>query len=197
MLHQCCQMIKRCGILLLLTGFLSGLQIASAETATERLIENSSGQVLMIRHALAPGTGDPASFQLRDCSTQRNLDERGRAQSVAIGQWLRDKGLTDVAVYSSQWCRCLETAELMGLAPVQELPALNSFYQRPQDRAPNMTALNQFLAELPRSGRLVVMVTHFVTISEISGRGTSSGEGMLLALEPDGQYSVVGSVSFD
>ena len=71
--------------------------------ALRRLTEG--GHVLMIRHALAPGTGDPPEFRLGDCATQRNLDERGRTQARAIGDWLRARGVTAAEVYSSQWCR--------------------------------------------------------------------------------------------
>jgi hypothetical protein len=94
----------------------------------------SGGGVLMIRHANAPGSGDPANFKIDDCATQRNLDERGRAQARAIGEVLRHHGIAKVRLYSSQWCRCLETARLMNLGDVQPLPALNSFFGRPDDR---------------------------------------------------------------
>ena len=77
--------------------------------------------VLMLRHANAPGTGDPAQFQLRDCATQRNLDDSGRAQARAIGAWLRSKGIAKAQVYSSQWCRCLETAALLGIGQRPDL----------------------------------------------------------------------------
>ena len=73
----------------------------------------SGNTVLMIRHALAPGVGDPDDFILDDCSTQRNLNQAGREQAKAIGQWLRSRGIQQVKLYSSQWCRCLETARLM------------------------------------------------------------------------------------
>ena len=81
-----------------------------------------------MRHATAPGTGDPAEFQLDDCATQRNLSAVGREQARATGARLRAAGITSAEVYSSQWCRCLETARLLGLGEVLELPALNSFF---------------------------------------------------------------------
>jgi phosphohistidine phosphatase SixA len=156
----------------------------------------AGGHILMIRHALAPGTGDPADFQIGDCSTQRNLDDRGRQQAKAIGNWLRAKGLTSARVYSSQWCRCLETAELLEMGPVAQLPALNSFYELTQNREPNLKALNKFIAEQPSEGELIILVTHLVTISAITDQGVSSGEGVLIELKKDAPFEMVGRLDF-
>lgn len=156
----------------------------------------TGGHILMIRHALAPGNGDPPNFKIGDCATQRNLDDTGRDQARRIGEWLRKNGVTSARVYSSQWCRCLETARLLNLGSVQELSALNSFYERPQDREPNLKALNEFISQQPVKGELIIMVTHFVTIAGIAGTGVSSGEGTLLALHEDAPYTVVGRLDF-
>jgi phosphohistidine phosphatase SixA len=156
----------------------------------------AGGHILMIRHALAPGTGDPANFRIGDCSTQRNLDDRGREQARAIGKWLRTKGLTSARVYSSQWCRCLETAKLLGMGPVTELPALNSFFELTQNRETNLKALRKFIAEQPTGGELIILVTHLVTISAIANEGVSSGEGVLLELKKDATYEVVSRLNF-
>ena len=150
----------------------------------------------MIRHALAPGTGDPPNFTIGDCSTQRNLDETGRAQARNIGDWLRANGVSSASVYSSQWCRCLETAQLMVMGPVQELPALNSFYERTQDREPNLRALNDFISRQPAEGDLIVFVTHFVTISAVAGESVHSGEGVLIELVRDADFKIVGNLNF-
>ena len=157
----------------------------------------SGGHILMIRHAYAPGSGDPANFKIGDCATQRNLNDRGRTQARAIGEWLRSKGIKDAKVYSSQWCRCQETATLLGLGFVAELPALNSFYGMPQNREPNIKTLQSFIATLPTDGKLVIFVTHFVTILEIAGEGVSPGEGVVLKLKAGGDYDVLGSLSFE
>jgi phosphohistidine phosphatase SixA len=156
----------------------------------------AGGHILMIRHALAPGSGDPANFRIDDCSTQRNLDDRGREQARAIGTWLRSKGITSARVYSSQWCRCLETAELLQVGPVAELPALNSFYELTQDREPNLKALRNFIAQQDADGILIILVTHFVTISAITNEGVSSGEGVLVELNKDAPFEIVGRLSF-
>jgi phosphohistidine phosphatase SixA len=163
------------------------------------MIENmlAGGHILMIRHALAPGTGDPANFQVGDCSTQRNLDDRGRDQARAIGDWLRSKGINSASVYSSQWCRCLETAKLLRMGPVAELPALNSFYELTENREPNLKALRQFIAKQPHDGKLIIMVTHLVTISAMADEAVSSGEGVLLRRNPAELYEIVGRLNFD
>ena len=157
----------------------------------------AGGHILMVRHALAPGSGDPDHFTIGDCATQRNLNETGRAQARSIGNWLRHKGVASARVYSSQWCRCLETARLMHLGPVKQLPALNSFYERIQDRKPNISALNDFISRQPMDGELIVLVTHFVTIGAMTGESVSSGMGVLLELKEDAPYRVVGRLAFE
>jgi phosphohistidine phosphatase SixA len=157
---------------------------------------SAGGHILMVRHAIAPGSGDPDHFTIGDCSTQRNLNETGRAQARNIGNWLRRKGVVSARVYSSQWCRCLETAKLMSMGPVKQLPALNSFYERIQDRKPNISALKDFISRQPVDGELIVLVTHFVTIGAITGESVASGMGVLLELKEDAPYSVVGKLTF-
>jgi len=154
------------------------------------------GHVLMMRHAYAPGFGDPPGFKLDDCTTQRNLDAAGRAQATAIGDWLRRQGVQEAQVYSSLWCRNLETARLLNLGPVTPLPALNSFFEREQDRIGILVALNAFLARQPTDGPLLILVTHFVNIEAIAGTGTGSGEAVLLQLEAGASPRLVGRVDF-
>ena len=137
--------------------------------------EKPFGRVLMLRHALAPGFGDPSNFQLRDCSTQRILDEVGREQSRQIGNAFRNAGLRFEGVYSSQWCRCLETAQLINMGKVQELKGLNSFFQGIVPREATLASLRKFLQDLSPDGDPVLLVTHQVTISAITGMGVSSG----------------------
>jgi len=183
--------------LVCLSGLIT-LAMTGIDTDQAEMIERmkTGGHILMIRHALAPGTGDPANFRIGDCSTQRNLDDRGRAQASAIGKLLRSKGITSARVYSSQWCRCRETAELLEMGSVAELPVLNSFYELTQDREPHLKALRKFIAEQPSNGVLVILVTHLVTISAIANEGVSSAEGVLLKLHRDAPYEVIGRLNF-
>ena len=187
------------GCLLICLSSLSPLAMAGGVSDQAELFARMKigGHILMLRHAFAPGTGDPANFQIGDCSTQRNLDDRGRKQAAAVGKLLRSKGISSARVYSSQWCRCYETADLLALGSVTELPALNSFYELTQDRDPNLKALRKFIAQQPDDGELIILVTHFVTISAIAAEGVSSGDGVLLKLNEDGPYEIVGRVGFD
>lgn len=154
------------------------------------------GRVLIVRHALAPGTGDPDHFSIDDCSTQRNLDDRGRKQAREMGQWLRSQGIERARVYTSQWCRCRETAELMKLGDVTELPALNSFFQRWKDKKPNMQALRRFLSEQNMDETLILLVTHQVTITALTGVFPASGTGVLMLLDGKGGFDINRTVSF-
>jgi len=183
-------------LVILAGGCLPNLSSGASESLDPVHALKSGGGVLMIRHANAPGSGDPANFKIGDCETQRNLDERGRAQARAIGVFLRHHEIVKVRVYSSQWCRCLETARLMNLGTVQQLPALNSFFSRPADREARIAALKAFLAEQPRDGRPIILITHYVTIAAMTGEGVSAGEGMVLQLK-NGSPKVVGRLDFD
>jgi len=152
------------------------------------------GRVLMLRHANAPGVGDPPGFRIEDCATQRNLDAAGRAQAKALGERLAKAGVARAKVYSSQWCRCLETARLLQLGPVTELPALNSFFGRSQDRQSNVAALRAFLARLPTDGPPVVLVTHQFTINDFTSQGTVSGGGTIFELNGTGEPRALGGI---
>jgi len=187
--------------LIIIRIFFFGVMIVAAINAhaeSKSLLEQmkAGGHILMIRHAMAPGSGDPKNFQIGDCSTQRNLDDRGRSQARAIGEWLRSNGIEKARMFSSQWCRCQETANLINLGPVVQLPALNSFYERPQDREPNLKALRIFLSKQTAQEELLILVTHFVTISEITGEGVSSGEGVVLRIKEKGAFEVAGRLNF-
>lgn len=171
----------------------------SAIAAEKELVQQmrTGDAVLLLRHALAPGIGDPNNFQLDDCSTQRNLNDQGRAQAKAIGEWLRTRGIENVKLYSSQWCRCLETARLMDLGSVTPLPALNSFFERPQDREKNLSAIRTFIRDNTKPGELIIMVTHQVTISGITDKWTDSGHGKLVKPDQAGGIQVLGELDFN
>ena len=68
------------------------------------------GKIVIIRHAYAPGSGDPDNFLIEDCFTQRNLDEKGITQSKVIGNFFKKNKIPIDDVLSSEWCRCKDTA---------------------------------------------------------------------------------------
>jgi len=136
------------------------------------------GRLLMMRHATAPGVGDPANFRLGDCSTQRNLSDAGRQQAAGIGERLRAAGWSGVPVYSSPWCRCVDTARLIGLGEVRELPVLGSSFAGHASDTNDATALRRWLAG--QGGQPAMLVTHQVNITALTGVYPASGEVLLL-----------------
>lgn len=182
-------------ILFLLIPLISTGTLAGEKAVIQEM--RAGGLVLMIRHASAPGIGDPEEFQLDDCATQRNLDDQGREQARAIGEWLRARGIQNVKLYSSQWCRCLETARLMDLGPVTPLPALNSFFERPGNREPNLSTIRNFIRDHTKPGELIIMVTHQVTISGITDKWTDSGHGKLVRPDQTGDIELLADLDFN
>ena len=137
--------------------------------------KNPFGNVLLIRHALAPGFGDPQNFDLNDCSTQRNLDGEGREQAFRIGEKLKASGIKFSKIYSSQWCRCMETAEYMNLGEITVEPGLNSFFQGIVPKDKTLSILRKRLKSVEAKQELVLMITHQVTITAVTGITVSSG----------------------
>lgn len=171
----------------------SGLVTAASADPFELLTR--PGHVLLLRHANAPGVGDPPGMVLSDCATQRNLDDVGRAQARELGRRLRAAGIANARVYTSQWCRSRETARLLDIGPVEALPALNSTFGRPEERVTRIEALRAFIDKLARDGGPYVMVTHQMTITELTGNFPASGAGLILRLLPNGGFERVAEVS--
>lgn len=149
-----------------------------AEDAAWDAARRGRAAVLM-RHAIAPGIGDPPGFRLGDCATQRLLSEAGRAQSRAVGALLRARGVVSARVLASAWCRCIETAERLGLGAVVIEPVLNSFFADRSTAEAQTAALRGLLRD--RAGpRPLVLVTHQVNITALSGIFPASGESLLV-----------------
>jgi phosphohistidine phosphatase SixA len=153
------------------------------------------GYILLIRHADAPGTFDPPGFQLGVCSTQRNLSEEGRAQSVRLGELIRSKNVPIAQVYSSEWCRCIDTATLaFGAVNVKTWRAISS--PRGGDekqRQANLEAVRQRIAQASLKTNMA-LVTHMFNIQDIIGQGAAQGEIVVLRAQ-DKQLRVVGRVT--
>ncbi len=149
------------------------------------------GTVAIMRHALAPGTSDPAGFDLNTCDTQRNLDARGQAQARNIGAELRARGISFEVVFTSQWCRCRETAALLDVGPVQEEPALNSFFQDRSTRDAQTEATRNMVQA---AGAPILMVTHQVNITALTGVFPASGEIVVMRKSDKGPVEVLGTI---
>lgn len=150
--------------------------------------------VLMLRHALAPGTGDPADFELYDCSTQRNLNDTGREQARAWKPFLAEHGVTEARVFSSQWCRCMDTAREMAMGEVIEWPSLNSFFR---NRGDGPAQIRQTIALVNQmdSGAPVILVSHQVNITALTGIFPSSNEGVIISLPLSEEPTILARVS--
>ncbi|MFO7758609.1 MAG: histidine phosphatase family protein [Roseovarius sp.] len=166
---------------------------ASIGTADDLSLLKQEGVVALMRHALAPGTGDPAGFELGECSTQRNLDDRGRAQARRTGQALREAGVVFDHVWTSQWCRSRDTAELLDLGEVVEKPPLNSFFAGRGDRAGQTAATRDLIGAVPSEERILI-VTHQVNITALTNLGVRSGEIIAARRTEDG-LKPVGRIS--
>lgn len=146
--------------------------------------------VLLIRHADAPGYGDPSGYRLDKCSTQRNLGERGKKQAVFIGQWLSKQGLSASKVFSSPWCRCIDTAKLLNKGPVVIAPALGSFFDdmsMEKEQTRNLEKLIQ--AQLNENLRLpIILVTHHVNIQAYTGKVVNVGDMVLAKVDKNGKF---------
>ncbi len=170
-------------------GLAFAQELPQGEAALRLLAEPRSHAIL--RHAIAPGGGDPSGFTLGDCSTQRNLDARGRDQARAIGAAMRDAGITVDRVLTSQWCRSAETARLLNMGEVREEPALNSFFADRSTRDAQTAATRDLLAALPPE-ETAVLVSHQVNITALTGIYPRSGEVVVLRVGQDGEVVPVG-----
>jgi phosphohistidine phosphatase SixA len=154
---------------------------------------NPKGYVLLLRHALAPGVGDPANFRVDDCSTQRNLNDQGRQDARDIGQWIKRREVRILRVESSRWCRAKETAKLLGLGPVRLNKNLDSLFQDEDALNDPQTAnIRKRIVSHRNTSGLLIFVGHFVNISAVVGVGVESGEGVLVRANAQGQIKVMG-----
>tara|TARA_B100001057_G_scaffold276757_1_gene277073 strand:+ start:43 stop:600 length:558 start_codon:yes stop_codon:yes gene_type:complete len=151
------------------------------------------GKLIFIRHAYAPGSGDPSNFNLNDCSTQRNLSEEGRKQAEYIGNFFRDKKIKIDKVLTSEWCRCKETAKI-AFKSFSTNSFLNSFYSSEfaKNKDKQIDALNDYIAKF-KSDKNLILITHYVLIYEILNYGPSSGEIVV----SDKNFNMIGSIEIE
>jgi phosphohistidine phosphatase SixA len=153
---------------------LFNVALAQAESALAKVIAETGANVMFMRHALAPGYGDPSHFDVNDCDTQRNLDATGRAQAKSLGKVLKQHQIRFDEIKSSQWCRCQETARLLEVGKVMPFTGLNSFFEEHADREETLRQLKSYLDSL-KPNEMVLLVTHQVVISAVTGIYAPSG----------------------
>ena len=167
---------------------------ARADAISDAL--RAGGVAVLMRHATAPGNFDPDSFRLDDCSTQRNLSAEGRDEARRIGAHLKGLGLAPGEVLTSQWCRCRETAAL-AFGAARDWPALNSFLRTRDSEAAQVAEVLARIAAIKPGDRPLVLVTHQVMVTAITGVYPQSGEVVVVApARMDGKagVKVIGTV---
>ena len=154
---------------------------------------NPKGYVLLLRHTLAPGVGDPENFKLNDCSTQRNLSQVGREDAKSVGEWLKRRDIKITRVESSRWCRAKQTAQLLDIGKVRLNANLDSLFESkdPAKAIQTVRVKRQIVDWRDKSG-LLVLVGHFINIGAVAGVGVDSGEGVLVKADSKGKITVVG-----
>ena len=151
------------------------------------------GKLIFIRHAYAPGSGDPNNFNLNDCLTQRNLNEEGKKQAQKIGNFFKENKIEIDKVLSSEWCRCKETARI-AFQNFSTKNFLNSFYSLKyvKNREKQVKDLYDYIENF-KSDKNLILVTHYVVISEIFDYGPSSGE----IIFSDKNFKMIGSLEIN
>jgi phosphohistidine phosphatase SixA len=177
-----------CSIFILFLTCVSSPVFAAPDPLHKQL--QGSQHVLMMRHADAPGYSDPAGFDVKDCSTQRNLGDAGKKQAREIGEWLRARGIKEARVLSSPWCRCMDTAALLHIGPVHSENSLSSFFENRGDSRNQTVELQKKIQKelITKSNKPLIMVTHQVNIQAFTGEGVGSGQMVLVQVNSKGQY---------
>ena len=161
--------------------------------ANENIVEilKKENNIIFIRHAIAPGNGDPPDFDISDCSTQRNLSKDGKLQALKIGKFFKENDIKLTKVLSSEWCRCTDTAKY-AFENFETFDALNSFYDErfSANETKQINDLKQYIKNW-KSDKNLVFVTHYVVILSIFNTGTSSGE----IIVSDKNFNILGSVN--
>ena len=177
-------------IILICCALPSPLQANEADDADPWEIWKRDGVHALMRHAVAPGTGDPVNFRIGDCSTQRNLDQTGRDQARETGRKIKEIGIRIDLVLSSEWCRCVDTATLLDLGPVTTEPSLNSFFRDRSTERTQTRQITDLLSELP-PGTKTLLVTHQVNITALTGIYPRSGEIILIRPTENGKIETL------
>ncbi len=172
--------------------FIGILNINNSAFSDDKILKSlkEGKKLVFIRHAIAPGNGDPDNFDINDCSTQRNLDENGIEESKKIGLFFKNNKIKIDKVLSSQWCRCKDTAKY-AFKNFETFDALNSFYDEKfaENETKQIKDLKNYIKNW-NSDKNLVLITHFVVISSILNTGSSSGEIII----SDKNFNIIGSI---
>ena len=173
------------------------VSLVSGANASDAIWEalRAPGSVVIVRHSYAPGTFDPPDAKLDDCSTQRNLDDNGRAQARRIGEAFRSHGIAVGAVRSSPRCRCLDTARL-AFGKVEPWGVLGGALRDADLRRRQLAEIRKAI-DAHHDGPPLVLVTHGSVVSDLTGLNVAMGTFVVLRLTPDGTHAVVSQLYID
>ena len=179
-------------ILKLFLLFIFTSQLNASEQAWN--LAQEGNKIILIRHSLAPGGGDPAGFKIDDCKTQRNLNKKGINQSKKIGKLFKKNKVPIDQVLSSQWCRCKDTAKY-AFGEYKEFTALNSTFQSPFDKneGKQLKELYNYVKKWNGNGKNLVLITHYSIITAVTNAVPSSGEIVIA----DKNFKVLGTIQTD
>lgn len=192
--------LYRRGFMCLLTSLILviGVALSPAPAQADDLwseLRDDRGIVVLMRHAIAPGGGDPAGFRLGDCSTQRQLSAQGRAQAQAIGREFKAKQIPIAGVRSSRWCRAVDTAKLLNLGTVRTTPALDSVFTASQQVAERKKQQAQrIIREHRGTSGVLILVGHQANIIDLTGVAPNSGASVVVKADSRGQIKVIGEL---
>ena len=157
-------------------------------------LAQEGNKIILIRHSLAPGGGDPPGFKINDCNTQRNLNNKGISQSKKIGKLFKKNKVLIDQVLSSQWCRCKDTAKY-AFGNYKEFTALNSTFQSPfnKNEEKQLKELYSFVKKWNGKGKNLVLITHYSIITAVTNAVPNSGEIVIA----DKNFKVLGTIQTD
>jgi len=189
---------SRCAILTILLVLCTAADIASADEAETAWTALRAGRhVALMRHTDAPGgVGDPPGFRLDDCATQRNLSAKGRTDAARIGARLRSELIAVERIVSSQWCRCMDTATLLELGPVEAEPTFGNVVGLREQATSLIAGARAVIDKWAGSGNLLV-VTHGANIRALTGIAPASGEIVVVRSGSGGNIEPVGRLTLD
>ena len=179
-------------IFILFSSNFVSIKVNSNESLIQSL--KKEGKLIFIRHAYAPGSGDPNNFDIKNCLTQRNLNEEGRNQAKLIGLFFKKNNIPIGEIFSSEWCRCKETALIAFESDYKTKNFLNSFYDKKFINNKDIQIKNLKKYIVSWDGRKnLVFVTHYVVISEVLNVYPLSGEIVI----SDKNYNVIGNIKLN
>jgi len=175
-------------------GFISPASVQANDIFSQ--MRDDRGLVVLLRHAIAPGGGDPAGFRLGDCNSQRQLSAQGREQARLIGNQYTSQGIPIAGVRSSRWCRAIDTARLLKLGKTRISAALDSVFtasQQAADRKKRQT--ERIIRDHRNKPGVLILVGHQANIIDLTGIALDSGGAVVVKADGSGRIRVIGQMA--